>query len=138
VVCLVGGVSDEPLAGVDRADHGHVVEVRPRQVRIVDDDHLARGERAATLVEPGQRAAQTPWQRAEVHGDVLGLRDQPRAGVEQRARVVEPLLDVGRVGGVADGDPHLLRGVDERRGDDLGGDRVEARDRHQRSNTRLS
>ena len=56
--------------------------------------------------------------RAQMHGDVLGLRDHPPAGVEHRRRAVAPLLDVGR-----------MRGADQRRAHLLG-DAAQARAGH--------
>ena len=46
--------------------------------------------------------------RAEVDGDVLGLRDHPAALVEERGRAVAPLLDVRRERGADEHGAHLL------------------------------
>ena len=43
-----------------------------------------------------------------MHGHVRRVGDQVAVGVEDRAGEVEPLLDVHRVGGVGERDPHLL------------------------------
>ena len=48
---------------------------------------------------------------AEVHRNVRRLRDQPARAVEDRARVVEPLLDVRRVRGAHERRAHLLGGT---------------------------
>ena len=48
--------------------------------------------------------------RAEVDRDVLGLHDHLALGVEQRARGVAALLDVGRVRGLDQHRAHLLAG----------------------------
>ena len=53
--------------------------------------------------------------RAEVDGDVLGLRDHAPALVEERGRAVAPLLDVRGEGGADEDGAHLL------------GDRAQAR-----------
>ena len=58
-------------------------------------------------------------QRAQVHGDVLGLDDQPPVGVEQRGRAVAPLLDVGRQRAVDERRAHLLRDPAKRPDRDL-------------------
>ena len=69
---------------------------------------------------PGTKRAIVP----EV--DRLGerLRDRPRPPVEQRAREVEPRLDVGRVGGAPERDAHLVGDPGERVAEDLEAERV--------------
>src|SRR2546426_928120 len=47
--------------------------------------------------------------RAEVHGNVRGLRDHLPVGVEQRRGAIAPLADVRRHGGVDQHQAHLLR-----------------------------
>ena len=104
-----------------------VVEVRPGDVRVVDDPLLPGGRCDAALRQHVERAAQAPRQRAEVHRDVLGLRDEPAAAVEQRARVIEALLDVRRVRRVAHGDAHLFARICERAAQHFGRDRIDPR-----------
>src|SRR5689334_24492968 len=60
-----------------------------------------------------------------MHRNVLRLRDQARVFVEERARMIQALFDVRRVGAVAHGDAHLFTRVDQRALDDLGSDRID-------------
>src|SRR5580693_1995642 len=46
--------------------------------------------------------------RAEMHRNMRGLCDQLAARVENRAREIVPLLDVGGERGLAEHDPHLV------------------------------
>ena len=69
-----------------------VGQVRAAGVRIVDDGHVARRPSATR----SSTARHRQRRRAEVHRDVRRLRHQPPLRVEQRARVVAPLLDVRR------------------------------------------
>ena len=57
--------------------------------------------------------------RAEVHRDVLGLRDHAAALVEERRRAVAPLLDVRRERRADEHRAHLLRDRAERAADHL-------------------
>ena len=57
--------------------------------------------------------------RAEVDGDVLGLRDHSAVGGEERGRAVAPLLDVGGEGGADEHGAHLLRDRAERAAENL-------------------
>ena len=78
----------------------------PPAIRIVEDPAAPRCLLA--LTDRGDRRGHRP----EMHGDVLGLRHHLAAGVEERARGVAALLDVGRVRGAHEQRPHLLaRGV---------------------------
>ena len=84
-------------------DERHVGQVRAAGVRVVEDRDLAGLEPEAH--DRGDRIGH----RAEVDGDVLGLRDHPPTLVEQRGRAVAALLDVrGERGADQDG-AHLLR-----------------------------
>jgi hypothetical protein len=64
--------------------------------RIVD-----RGDVAWAKLEPFDRGAHGKWRRAEMDRDMGGLRDQFAAAIEQRARKIAALLDVGREAGLA-------------------------------------
>ena len=66
--------------------------------------------------------------------NVLGLRDQARVAVEERARMVETFFDIGRVRAVANGNAHLFARIDQRIFDHFDGDRIEVRG-HARSKT---
>ena len=64
--------------------------------------------------------------RAQVHRHVVALRDRLAVGVVDGARVVEPLLDVGREAGAAQRDAHLLGDGDEQVLEDLELDGIDA------------
>ncbi len=75
-------------AARDTRDEGDVGEVRAAGVRVVDREDLARRRVA------GHHRGDRLGHRAEVHGDVLGLRDHPARIVEDGGRAVAALLDV--------------------------------------------
>ncbi len=84
-------------------DDRHVGQVRPARVRVVEDPDVSR--RRVVRRDRGDRVRH----RAEVHGDVLRLRDHPAALVEERRRAVAALLDVGGERGADQHGAHLLR-----------------------------
>ena len=74
-----------------------------------------------------------------MHRHVRRIRDQVSLGVEQRAGKIEPLLDVHRVGGVLQAQPHLLRDRHVQVVEDLEHDGIDARaDRARRAPRRHS
>ena len=88
----------------NRGHHGHVGQMRSARERVVQDRDVTGTERHG-----GDRRAHGQRRRPQVDGNVRRLRDQPAAGVEQRAREVTSLLDVGRQRRAAEDDAHLLR-----------------------------
>ncbi len=123
---MVGDVGDEAERLVAGEDGRHQVDVgqvgAAARVGIVDDEHVA-GREVPERVAP-ENLLDRAQERAEVHGDVLGLGDHPTARVEDRRRAVAPLLDIGRVRGADEGGAHLLRHREERRADDLERDAI--------------
>ena len=83
-------------------DERHVGEVRAAGVRVVEDEDVVRAR--VVPHDGGDRVRH----RAEVDGDVLGLRDHPAALVEERRRAVAPLLDVRRERRADEHRAHLL------------------------------
>ena len=80
----------------DRGDHRDVGEVGAAVVGIVERVDIAG------LTSPLVAVYHHFYgfaHRAEVHGDVRGVRDQVAVGVEDRAGEVEPLFDVDGVRG---------------------------------------
>src|SRR5580765_7548154 len=61
--------------------------------------------------------------RAEMNGNVLGLRDHATTFVEERGRAVAPLFDVGGESGANQHRAHLLRDRAQETADDLELDR---------------
>jgi hypothetical protein len=109
---------------VHRRDDGDVGQVRAAVVRIVERVHVAALHRPGV---PRDHGLDRLAHRAEVDRHVRRVGDQVAVGVEQRAREVEPLLDVDRVGGVLQLQAHLLGDVHEQVVEDLEQDRIDAR-----------
>ena len=110
-VGVVGARHREPELGA--RDERDVGEVRAARVRVVQNvDVVARGV-------PRRHRCDRVGHRAEVDGDVLGLRDHPPVGREERRRAVAPLLDVRREGGADEHGAHLLCNRPQRAADDL-------------------
>ena len=57
--------------------------------------------------------------RAEMHGNVLGLGDQPTLGIKDRSRGVVSFLDVGGIGRTDQQSSHLFSDGHKRVGKDL-------------------
>ena len=100
-------------ADLGRRDQRDVGEVRSARVGVVEDPHVAG------LWRPLQHGGNRVRHRAEVHGNVLGLRDHPSALVEDRRRAVAALLDVRRERRAHERSAHLLRDRPQERADDL-------------------
>ncbi len=113
VVRFVRGVADEPALVEDRPYEGDVVEMRPGDIGIVRDPHLAFARAAVLSLDDFEHPLQSPRQRSEMNWYVFGLRDQTPEAVEQRARVIETFFDVRRICGVAHRDAHLFGRVDQ-------------------------
>ena len=98
--------ADQLPAGAreDRRDHRDVGQVGAARERVVEDPRDPRG---VVLVEHRRDRRR---HRAQVDGDVLGLHDHLTPRVEERRRCVAALLDVGRVRGADQHQPHLLAG----------------------------
>ena len=79
-------------------------------VRVVQHVHIAGLHAARVARDHGLDALA---HRAQVHRHVRRVGDQVAFGVEQRAAEVQPLLDVDRVRGVLQLQPHLLGDVHE-------------------------
>ncbi len=96
-----------PVRGLveHRADDGHVGQVRPAVVRVVDGVDVAGPQGAR--VAPEHLLDGLPH-RPEVHRDVRGVGHQAAVRVEQGAGEVQALLDVDGVGGVLQSYAHLL------------------------------
>ena len=107
---------------VHRSDHRHVRQVGAAVVRVVQRVDIARAHRASVARHDGlDRLAH----RAQMNRHVRRVGDQVAGGVEQRAREVEPLLDVHRVRGGLQLQPHLLGDVHEQVVEDFEADRVD-------------
>ena len=91
-----------------RRDDGHVGQVRATVVGRVEQEGIAWAQVVTVGFEHrGHAGAHRP----EVDGHVRCIRDEAGGGVEQRAREIEPLLDVHRARGLLQHDAHLLGDV---------------------------
>ena len=103
VMGAVGDEGGELTADVQRRDEGDVRQVGAPEERIVEDHHVAG--------RPGQATDDVPHGKghaAQVDRDVGRLRAQPAGRIEDRAREVEAVADVGREGRVAQHHAHLV------------------------------
>ena len=116
VVGTVGQEGDGSLAALDgrginreeRGDQGHVRQVGPAQVGVVQHHHVAGGP-----IHRRDDGAHRMGHAPQVHGDVGGLGAEPPRAVEDGAGKVQPIPDVGGEGGVTQPHPHLLAGCGE-------------------------
>ena len=106
----------------NRRDQRQIGQMSAARERIIE-----RGDVAGKKFEALDRGAHRKRRRSEMHRNMRGLRDQLAAPIEQRARKIVTLLDVGGEAGHPEHHAHLL------------GDRGEAivhnceRDRHRSS-----
>ncbi|GCC48898.1 hypothetical protein chiPu_0033201 [Chiloscyllium punctatum] len=77
-------------------------------IGIVEQDDVARRDILEALFDRERR----PRQRADMHRNVIGLRDQPPAGIADRQREIAAGIEDLRIGGAKHGFAHLL---DDRR-----------------------
>jgi hypothetical protein len=116
-------IGDVPAVSEYGCDDRYVGEVRAVGKRIVDDDDIAVVETAGRrdcLLDRAQH-------RAEMHRNVLGLRDELRLGVEHGAGGVHALLDIRRERGALQDGAHLIGGRFERIAQHLERDRIDQR-----------
>ncbi len=92
---------NDPVLG-DHLDHGQVGEMRAAVIGIVEQEDVVRLRTARA------HGAHRLGERAQMHGNVGGLRDHPAVGVEQRARGIAPLPDVRRERAALEHRAHLL------------------------------
>ena len=76
---------------------------------IVDDDRVAGVPGGETVQDCGDACGHC----AQVSRDVGRLRHHSPTTVEDGAREVQPLLDIGRIAGAPQGYAHLLRDTGE-------------------------
>ena len=110
---------------VDGRDHGDVVEVAGSAMGIVDHQGIAHFQAIAAVFADRRR-------HDGRHGDQVrrlgeGLSDAVERTIEDGTGEIGPCLDVGRIGGAANGERHFLGHVDQRVADHLEGDRVDGR-----------
>ena len=117
-----------------RRDDGHIGQVRAAVVGVVEHEHIARAHLAGVVLDHGADALA---HRAQVHRHVRRVGDQVAVGVKQRAREIQPLLDVDRVRGVLQLQAHLLGDVHEQVVEHLQQHRVHRRASRVRMGPRL-
>ncbi len=90
--------------GEDRCDHRDVGQMVAPREGIVHDHHISdRPDR-----EQIQQGLHAGRHGPEMGGDVRGLREHSPVAIKERARKIEPLLDVRRITGALQRDPHLF------------------------------
>ena len=117
-----------------RRAHGDVRQMGAAVIGRIDRVDVARPDVSGVLADDG---LDRTVHRAEMHRHVRGVGDQRAVVGEHGAGEVEPLLDVDRIGGVLQGDAHLLGDRHEEVVEHLehhrigvGADGVAARQRH--------
>ena len=86
-----------------RHHHGNIGQVRAPEEGVVKNHRIPR--------RPGELAhhvAERVGHASEVHGNMGGLGEKSALGVEERAGVVEPILNIGRQRRAPKHDPHLF------------------------------
>src|SRR3989442_13569106 len=116
---LVGDISQKLALEKDGAYQHYIVEVGPRDVRVVHDVHLTFCGLNAFHAQVSEGVLQPDRERAYVYRDLLCLPHRSLLRVEYSTAVVSPLPDVRREGRLLQGDSHLLRYVNEAVLDDL-------------------
>src|SRR5579875_693447 len=89
----------------DRRDHGNIGQVRAAQVRIVQENNIARREAGEVL----DRSLYRGGHGTKVHGDVRGLSDQTPPRIKTGTGVVLALFDIRRVSRASKRHAHLFR-----------------------------
>ena len=99
-----------PVVKVGRGDQGNVGQVRPAQIRVVEDDNISRLQPLREGLQGGlDRRGHCP----QMHGLVRGLGHHFGGGVEQGAGKILPFFHIGGVAGALQGNAHLLGYGDE-------------------------
>jgi hypothetical protein len=106
----------------DGRHDGHIGEVGAPGEGVVGHHHVAQCE----IREARAHHLDGLGHRAQVHGNVRRVRHQSARRIEDGARVVEALLDVGRDRGIAEHRAHLLGDRHEAIAKDLEPDRIGA------------
>ncbi len=105
-VCMVRAVCDEPDTGTvheDRRDQGHVRQMRTAQIRVIDDQRIAR-----LPGPPAHQVAHCIRHAAQVDRDMGRLGTQLTAGIEHRAGKIQAVPDIGRKGGTPQHCTHFV------------------------------
>jgi hypothetical protein len=105
VMCAVGDEECGLLTAIciDWGDDGDVGQMGAARIRVVQQHHVARREGMGI-----QGSAHARRHRAEVDRQMLRLDDGVAASIEDGARVIAPLLDVGAVAGPHQDFAHLF------------------------------
>ena len=123
VVRDVRHVAEERSLVEDGGDERDVVQVHAAQVRVVDEDAVARREAIGPVGRDGPR--HDVGERAQVRRLGEGLGDRAQVAVEERAGEVAAGLDVRGIGGAAERRPHLLGDGEQRVANDLEADGID-------------
>src|ERR1700735_375832 len=97
-IALMGtndGPEQTPLTIEERHERGEVGQMAAAVIGIVEQDDIARLDVLESFLDGERR----PAQRADMHGYVIGLRDQPPPGVADRQREIAARVEDLRIGG---------------------------------------
>ena len=111
-----GAEADDPAGDEDRREDEDVGDVLAALERVVVDQEVAFLERLDRMAP--QAGAQRLADRAELHGDQLGLGHGVAVAVHQAGRAVARLAQDGRIGGADQLHAHLAGAGDQRLADD--------------------
>jgi hypothetical protein len=136
IVAAIGGAADvalvrahdrpqqPPLAIEDRHERGQVRQMAAAMIGIVEQNNVAGPD----VLEPRLDGERRPGQRADMHRDMIGLRDQATLCVANAQREIAAGIEDLRIGGAKHGFAHFLHDRAEtmlnngsRDGIDLGG-----------------
>ena len=116
IIGAMGGAADIALMGADdgpqqtlvaiehRHEDGEIRQMAAAIIGIVEQEDVARLDVLETLLDRDRR----PWQRADMHRQMIGLRDQAGARVANPQRKVAAGIEDLRIGGAKHGLAHLL------------------------------
>ena len=126
-MALGGGEGDQPPVPEDRAYEGHVGEMGPAPVGVVEGKYIAFLEPPFLVPEVLDDSLRAGLERPDMNRHVPGpLRHQLSLGVEQPSADVPHVDDEGQAR-VLEGADHLVHQADERAGEDREGDRIHLR-----------
>ena len=123
-ISMMGAVCDKEegrgaFFSKDRRDKGYVREMGAPPVRVVEDHRISRAD-APSL----HRTLHRQGHRPQMNGDMGRLCDHLPPAVKEGAGVIPALLDVGRVSGPTQGNPHLFGDRSKEIFEDLQLDRI--------------
>src|SRR5579875_751580 len=93
-----------------RRNQRNIGQVRAAEKGIIEGNDVTRGK----MVEGLERRRHRVRHRAQVNGNMRRLRNQTALRIEDSAREIAPLLDIGRIAATSQYHTHLLGDSGER------------------------